>query len=149
MNNTNSKMPCIGILGVKIRLYSLPYYLRKIILSNTIYNSNLDKFVSCNLQVSPRFHRIRRNHEINTMLKIYTIKLLNQNPDFDIDIYIDSYKNLINDCIYIVYDSVNSDKYSYWDNYINSNQLDFLEWLKILKENDICYQDSGFFIVEQ
>lgn len=142
-------MPCIGILGIKIGLYSLPHYLRKIILSNTVYDTNIDKITSCSLGLSQNFHHNRRTREINTQLKIYRIDFLNKNPDFDIDIYIDSYRNLIEDSLYIVYDAVNSNKYAYYDNYINSNQSTFLKWLETLKENDIYYEESGFFILEE
>lgn len=140
-------MPCIGIVGVKIRVDKLPEILKKTIFGPDLLDINSLRYTWRHLQLSENYFNVT-NKKGNLNLNIYSIEY----NDVKLDFYIHSYRNNVDDDIYIVYSAMNSDKKHYYDNYFDYNDLTkFSEWLKFLKENvdiDIKYENSGFFIVE-
>lgn len=143
-------MPSIGIIGIKIGAYKLPEILRKIIFSKNNFEINTSRYTWRNLNLSNDYHNLKLK-QYNLKLNIYKIIYNNEDSnEIELNFYLDSYKDHINDDIYIVYKAMNSDKNNYYDNYFDYDDINnFSEWIKCLKKLKINCHNSGFYIVEQ
>jgi hypothetical protein len=148
-------MPCIGILGCRIRLTHCPKEFQDIIFNPYIEYTACDtphsKLFNPNLKLSSYYHDNKFSIN-NSPLKIYTIKY----HGMVLNMYINSYKNYIEDYIYIINDLIMSDVYSHCDNGIqlqcHNMKIDysvFHEWVDDIKKYKIDVSDSGFFVLEE
>ncbi len=148
-------MPCIGIIGCRTRLTHCPKDFQDMIFNPIIEYTPGDtphsKLFNPNLKLSSYYHNNKFSIN-NSPLKIYTIEY----HGMSLNVYINSYKNYIDDYIYIISELIMSDVYSHCDNDIPlqsyNMKIDYSEYYECvnsIKKHEIDIEGSGFFVLEE
>lgn len=145
-------MPCIGILGVKVRLTCCSTEFQ-----NIIFHPNIEvttphsELFNPDLKLSEYYHNNKFSSN-NCPLKIYNIEY----SGMRYNLYINSYNDLLSDYIYITKDIIYSDSYSHCDNILplqyGDTKIDYSEfykWVDSIKNSGIYVYEVGFFVVEE